>query len=232
MDSVIFLGFSVAYLVLATWAVVGMVRRRRLIPSDLAVLVVAALVYDNAVIGLGVVIGEGPLLETLNGARYWLHALVTPLLVLIGWHVLVRAGVRWAASAAGRVGAVVLTAVLIVYELVVGALALDLSPRLEYGALSYANENAPDGPPVMVLIVAAALLVAGIAAVVKQRWPWLAVGTGLMVVGSAVPLPVPSGAVTNMFELILLISVLATVAHQDARARSGARRRVDHRDPR
>src|SRR5690606_28225527 len=89
MDTVLFLGFSAAYLVLLAWGIVLVVRRRRVIVSDVALLVFAALVYDNAVLGLGSFVGEGAGLETANAARYWLHALVTPLLVLVAWNVLV-----------------------------------------------------------------------------------------------------------------------------------------------
>lgn len=223
MDSVIFAAFAAAYMLLAAWGVSMVARRRRLIPSDLALLVVVGLVYDNAVISLGTIIGEGDLLEMLNAGRYWLHAFVTPLLVLVGWHVLVRADERGMRSVAARVVAVVLAAALIAYEVVVGAVAMELVPRSEYGALTYANDNAPDGPPVMVLIVAAVLLVAGVSIAIRQRWPWLLVGTVLMVIGSAIPLPMESGAVTNAFELLLLISVLATVRHEDAHDRPARR---------
>ena len=41
-----------------------------------------------------------------------------------------------------------------------------------------------------------------------------------MTIGSAVQLPVDSGAVTNAFELALLISILATKAFQDRHDRS------------
>ena len=85
----------------------------------------------------------------------------------------------------------------------------------------YSNENAPGGPPLMVLFVAAALLVAGIYAWKRQGWPWLCIVTILMVIGSAIPFDVPSGAVTNAFELVLLVGVLATIAFQDRRAKAG-----------
>src|SRR5690606_966437 len=104
---------------------------------------------------------------------------------------------------------------LIVYEVIVGAASAQLVARQEYGALSYSNENAPGGPPLMVLVVAAALLVAGIYAWKRQRWPWLFIVTVVMVIGSAVPIDIPSGAATNAFELILLIGTLATIAFQD-----------------
>ncbi|WP_040281541.1 hypothetical protein [Tessaracoccus massiliensis] len=49
----------------------------------------------------------------------------------------------------------------------------------------------------------------------KQKWPWLFVGAVIMTIGSAIELPIESGAITNAFELILLISILATKAFQD-----------------
>ena len=51
----------------------------------------AALVYDNLVIGAGRFIGDGPLLEGLNLARVWIHALVTSVLVARALHTLRRA---------------------------------------------------------------------------------------------------------------------------------------------
>lgn len=224
MDTVLFLGFSVAYLALLAWGIALMVRRREPILSDLTLLVVGGLVYDNAVLGLGSFVGEGAGLEAANAARYWLHAFVTPLLVLVAWNVLARAGVRWAKSMWAAVAAVVLTVALIVYEIIVGAASARLVADREYGVLSYANENAPDGAPIMVLVVAAALLVAGAFAWKRTRWPWLFVATLLMVLGSAIPIPVPSGAITNTFELILLVGVVATIAFQDRPPRSNRER--------
>lgn len=218
MDTVLFLGFSAAYLLLLAWGIALVVGRGRVIVSDAVLLIFAALVYDNAVLGLGSFIGEGAGLEAANAARYLLHAFVTPLLVLVAWDMLRRAGVRWAKTTWALIAALVVTAALIAYEVVVGAASARLVAEREYGVLSYANENAPDGPPIMVLVVAAALLLAGVHLWKSQGWPWLCLATVLMVIGSAVPIPVPSGAVTNAFELILLIGVLATVAFQDRRA--------------
>ncbi len=228
MDSLIFLGFAVAYLALLIWGVSLLFARRRAIVSDLALLVVLGLVYDNTVIGLGATIGEGDVLEGLNAARYWLHAFLTPLLVLVAWHVLIRTGVRWVRPVWVAVVALGVTAALIIYEVIVGALPMQLAARSEFGALSYSNENAPDGPPIMVLVVALALVVAGTVAWVRARWPWLTVVTVLMVAGSAVTLPVPSAAIVNAFELILLLGIVATIAFQD---RISARRAPEAQHP-
>lgn len=217
MDSVLFLFFAAAHFGLLLWGIAITVRRGELIVSDLALLVVLGLVYDNAVLSIGALIGEGGVLQALNGARYWLHALLTPLLVMVAWHVMARSGIRWLANVWAMLAAAVVTLALMVYEIVVGAAPMRLVPEHEYGALSYANANAPEGPPLMVLVVAVALLVAGVCAWVRQRWAWLTLATLVLIVGNAVPVPVPSGAITNAFELVLLIGVFATIAFQDRR---------------
>lgn len=225
MDTVMFLAYTGIYLVLLAWGLALAARRRRWwTPANVPLLVVVGLVYDNAVLGTGRFIGEGALLEALNLPRYWTHALVTPLLVVFAWHALVRAGVGWSRTRAAAVVAGVVTAGLVVLELA-HAVGLELVVRREYGVLSYGPVEEAGGPPVMVLVVSLALLVAGVLVWRRQGWPWLLVGTALMTVGSAVPVPVDSGAVTNLFEVILLVSVLATVAFQDRAGRRAASRR-------
>ncbi|PYF98270.1 hypothetical protein SAMN05216184_11214 [Georgenia satyanarayanai] len=221
MDTVLFLAYTGIYLVLLAWGLALAVRRRRWwTPVNVPLLVVAGLVYDNAVLGLGRFIGEGALLEGLNLPRYWTHALVTPLLVVLAWHVVVRAGVGWARTRLAVVGAWVAAGALVALE-VTHVVGLELEARREHGVLSYAPVEEAGGPPLMVLLVSAALLVAGFLVWRRQGWVWLLVGTALMSVGSAVPVPVESGAVTNLFEVVLLTSVLATTAFQDRRERAG-----------
>lgn len=216
-DTILFAGFAVAYAVLLAWGVTLAVRLGRPTPADLALLVVAGLVYDNSVITLGRFLGEGPLLEGLNLARYWLHAFLTPLLVVFAWHAVARAGVSWARTTAAAGAAVLAAAALVVLELVTVVAGLSVEPSWEYGVLTYSDTSSGGGPPLMVLFVAAALVVAGFLLWRRQGWVWLLVGAGVLTVGSTVPVPVDSGAVTNAFELVLLISVLATKRHQDRR---------------
>lgn len=217
MDTPIFSFFALAYLGLLLWGVALARRRGFVTPANLPLLVVAALVYDNLIIALGGAIGEGATLAGLNLARFWIHALITPLLVAWSLHAIRRSGVRMAQGRSYAVAAVLVTVALVVLELMLEVSDLRIVPAREYGALSYTNAEPPTGPPAMVLVVAAFLLVAGVVVLVRQRWPWLLVGAGIMTVGSAIDLPLPSNAVTNAFELILLVSIVATKAFQDAR---------------
>jgi hypothetical protein len=217
-DTVIFGGFAVAYAVLLGWGGVQASRHGWLTPASLPLLVVAGLLYDNTVIASGRFVGEGALLEQLNVARYWVHAFLTPLLVVFAWDAVARAGAGWARTRAAAAGAVVVAVGLVVLELVLVVADLAVEPTWEYGVLTYADTGGGDGPPLMVLGVAAALLVAGFLVWRRQGWGWLLVGSVVMTVGSAVPVPVDSAAVVNGFELVLLVSLLLTRRHQDREA--------------
>lgn len=223
VDTILFAVFALAYAALLVWGLVLVRRLGRVVVSDVVLLVIAALVYDNAIIAAGRYIGEGPLLEGLNLARFWVHALLTPLLVLFAWQATARAGVGWARTRVAALLAVLGVLALYLLEFVTVLAGLTIEPDWEYGVLSYSDTAGADGPPVMVLGVALALLVAGFLVWRRLGWPWLLVGAVLMTVGSALPVPLDSGAITNAFELVLLVSILATKAHQDRRELSAGR---------
>lgn len=218
MDTVLFLGFAAAYTGLLVWGLALAARHGWLTPANLPLLVIGALVYDNLVLGTGRFIGEGPSLEALNYARFVIHALITPVLVAWALHTLRRAGFGWAQARWYQVASIGAALALTLLEVVLEVWGLQLEPSLEYGVLSYSSTEPASGPPLMVLIVALVLIVAGALLWRRQGWPWLAVGAVVMTIGSAVPIPVDSGAATNAFELALLISILATKAFQDRRA--------------
>lgn len=64
----------------------------------------------------------------------------------------------------------------------------------------------------MVIIVGFLLLLIGIIVLVKQKWVWLFVGTLLLFIGQGLQIPVASTAVTNIFELILMVSIWTTTS--------------------
>lgn len=209
MDTILFSFFAAAYLILFSLAFY-LFRKKRAISAALLLPVIAGLVYDNAIIAAGRLIGESAALETMNAARFWLHAFFTPLLVFYAWAVLKQAGVRWAQTAWSRLAAIVLTGALVLLEWLTEVLGLSLQPRWEYGTLSYTNTDPSGGPPLMVLVVSAVLLAASIVVWRKLGWYWFFAGSLVMIAGSAVQLPVKSGAVTNFFELSLIGSLVLT----------------------
>jgi hypothetical protein len=226
-DTLLFAAFAVAYAVLLVGGARSASRHGWWTPANLTLLVVLGLFYDNALLAVGKAVGEGTPLETLSLGRYWVHAFVTPLLVLVAWHAAARASRAadrwgWLRSRTAGAAAAALTVALVALELATVLLGLRIEAHETYGVLSYSKVS-DGGPPLMVITVALVLLVAGALVGVLQKWWWLFVGAAAMTLGSAVTLPVPSGAVTNAFELVLLTSILLTAFHQNAvERRAGA----------
>ena len=62
------------------------------------ILVFAALIYDNFIVGLGIFIGEGDTLKFLNTGRFYTHALFTSWIIVTSFGILKRIGIGWAQS--------------------------------------------------------------------------------------------------------------------------------------
>lgn len=213
MDTILYFLFTAVYAGLLGW---GIAKQQQWNSMSVIFLVGLGLVYDNAIIAVGKFIGEGTLLEALNLARYWIHAFLTPLLALFAYGALKKAGVGWTRKKAAKAIFLVLTAVLVIIKIVFETWGLQLMPERAYGLLRYVSAEPSSGPPAMVLIVIAVLIVAGAIVWKRTGWKWMCIGSVLMALGNAVPIPVDSSAVTNAFELILLITLVWTKIHLDA----------------
>jgi hypothetical protein len=62
----------------------------------------------------------------------------------------------------------------------------------------------------MVLLVTLVLIVASAILWKKTKWPVFFIGAVVMTIGSAIPLNIESGAVTNAFELFLIFTLIWT----------------------
>ena len=212
MDSFIFGFFALAYVMLFFG---GLRVHKRWSLTSTIFLVIAALIYDNAVYALGSLIGEGIFLKTLNLLRFWFHALFTPTLILFSIASMREAKIKWVQPSWVLVLAILYTivAMIIEYQTELNGLVLQVSRK--YGAVSYSSIGEVSGPPIMILMVTMALLIGGILLWWKAKWPWMFVGTLIMTIGSAVPLDVGSNAMTNAFELILLGTLVWTKKQLD-----------------
>lgn len=207
MDSLFFGLFAIAYVLLIIW---GLRSNKKWTLSSLIYLVIAALIYDNAVYALGIFIGTGTFLETLNLLRYWFHALFTPTLILFSICAMCGVNIKWAKQSWVLLLGVLLTMIAMIVEYTTEVHGLSLKPLKEYGALSYKPVEAAAGPPIMILIVLVALLIGGVMLWWKAKWPWMLVGTAVMAFGGAVPFNIGSNAITNAFELIFLFTLVWT----------------------
>jgi hypothetical protein len=146
----------------------------------LLLLVLAGLFYDTLIIGIGKFIGEGDLLKTLNAGRFYVHALLTPTMMIFGFGVLRKAGVKWAQGRTAHIVVCVITTLLIVLGIYSDILKLDLQTKIVSDTLRYVNEGGIKGPPLPALLTIIFLLIAGNLLWRDTGWKWLAIGAAVM----------------------------------------------------
>ncbi|MFF5081054.1 hypothetical protein ACFY36_28725 [Actinoplanes sp. NPDC000266] len=163
----------------------------------LLALVVAALIWDNAVIALGSTIGPGAVLQALSVPRFVTHALLVPLLVLI---------------AAGLAGVADLRPFILTTALLIGIgvygdiVTLALEPTHYAGTVRYTNA-ASNGPPIAAIAVILILIAFGVLLLRRHRSPWLLAGAATMFAAAAIGLP----WLANLGELALAVAVYLTM---------------------
>ena len=173
-------------------------------------LVIAGLIVDNAIIAFGKFIGTGPFLENLHLLRYWIHAIVTPPLILFCLGVLRKLGKKRFHSIRTMRITLAFTCVLILIEIMTVVAKIELKPVTEYGILHYVPETEIEGSHLMIICVSVILLVTGFILYRITKWKWMLAGSIIMGIGSALPIEVESTAFTNALELLLMISLVAT----------------------
>ena len=210
MDQILYMLFIFAYIALLIWGLKGVHAQEFSKWSSVVYLVVMALIYDNGILAIGHWIGEGALLENFNAVRFWMHAIVTPLLVIYSIGTLRESGVSWANKTWVTILSILYTIAAILIEIVFVTARLQLQVEKEYGVVSYSSVESPSGPPIMILLITLAMLLASGVLGKKTGWAVFFIGVVIMTIGSAVPFDVVSNAITNLFELILLTSLVWT----------------------
>ncbi|MFD3679318.1 hypothetical protein [Streptomyces sp. NPDC058613] len=167
----------------------------------LTALLGCALAYDSAVIAAGRVLGEGDVLEALSVGRFAVHAFGTPL-VLPCAALALRWGGRETAASWACAG------VLTVLGVSMTLPGLELEPRRWADTLRYADAE-PGGFPVAAVSAIVLLFLIGLAAWIRRRLPWIALGALAVFVASAAAFAAPP--LGNLGEALMLASLLYTL---------------------
>lgn len=206
MISVLLVAIAVCMLVLSALAARA---RRTAGPAALLVAVICAgLAYDSAAVAIGRALGFGPTLEAVNAPRYWIHAALTPLLIVAAAGLATRLGVTLLARPALRIAGGVAVAALIALGAATDIVALRLSPETYADSLRYVN-TATAGPPVPAIVTIVVLIAIGALLWRTAGVPWLCLGGIVMFVAAAAGFA--HFWVGNLGELALQLGVVATV---------------------
>lgn len=222
--------YSIGYLVygalqaaLAVWAFT-LWRRDRAAGAFMLMLPIAAVWYDNLIIGLGGTIGAGPTLETLTFPRFLGHSLFTPSWIVAATMLAIRFGAFRGRERIACVGSWVLYGVMVAVGLVNEVLSFEGELVREADVLYYTNVGRLITPPPPSLTMTLVVLLAGISVAVRTRgrWPWMALGALLVPAGQFVNAEGPIFFVVNLGEVLMSASLVATLAYAMRRERAGA----------
>ena len=206
MTSLVFLLYALGHLALFGWALWLLLRYRH--PATVPLLIVTfGLVYDNAMLAAGGLVGHGELLERLSVPRFFMHAFATPLLMLSALGLAIRSGAGWARSLPVAAGVAVLTLAMIAVGVDADLVGLDLEPKRVGDLVSYSNA-ATDGSPIAPIVTIFVLIAAGVIVWRRGGGPWLLLGSLVQFAAAAV-----GDAITiagNLGELALLGALVAT----------------------
>ena len=220
MDTTFYFLYAVGYVWLLLRGLTSLQRDKIGSLTSITYLIIIGLALDNVVAASGRFIGEGSLLLHLNLICYWLHAFLTPTLVMFSLGVLRFAGVKGMQSKPALYGAILLTGALIGLEVATVTWGMELKPKMESGVLRYVPADSSGGSGIMVMLVTVVLVVAGAILWKKTQWSWMFVGSAAMAVGSLVPIPAHRSTVMNGLEFVLLTTLVATKWHQDSQIKA------------
>jgi hypothetical protein len=177
----------------------------------LATAVIAGLVYDNYILAFGAQIGFGPLLQALNVPRFYVHALLTPTLIIFAIGVARWVGMRWAQSKLWHAAFCILATAMILLGSYQDIVQLTLEPYdvVERGLTGYSNAYVMfRGPPIPAVVAILVLIVVGVMVAVRARWVWMLLGALFMFVGAALGVRQP--LIANIGELTLALGLTTT----------------------
>ncbi len=140
----------------------------------LVLAVTFGLAYDNFAIASGGFLGQGELLKNINAPRYWVHAFLTPAMMIACFGALRLSGSKFAQGKTWHIIICVLATAMIGLGAYIDVFNLTLVPEVDGNVLRYVNDFHPlKGPPIPSVTTILVVLVFGIILWRNRKFPWL-----------------------------------------------------------
>ncbi|MBW4618725.1 MAG: hypothetical protein KME17_04975 [Cyanosarcina radialis HA8281-LM2] len=173
----------------------------------LLLFVIAGIIYDNSIVSLGWLIGEGPLLKFLNRLRFLFHNLLVPLLVVVAVNLARGAGVVWANTQLADYSSWAIALLLMGFGVVAHLLHEELIPISFAGTVVYKPKSCIPIPAILTTLL---LAIAGIYIWQADRCFWVFAGTMLVFFSVSLPNRIASHLLSSVAEIGLMMMLLAT----------------------
>jgi hypothetical protein len=161
------------------FVMVGQYKKSRSPYLAFPILVIAALVADNWIVGFGKFIGEGSLLMFLNSIRFVTHAVFTSFGMIFAFGILKRIGIGFAQNKTIHAAVCIFASIVTALGIYMDVYKLQLLFKEENGTMRYVN----DGfhlPPIPAIITIIFFMIAGLIVWVKTKSPWVFIGSLIM----------------------------------------------------
>ena len=206
----LFILYTAAYLFIIVWAVRRAIQTRTAGSAFLA-LVTFGLLYDNLILSLGNLVGEGGLLHALSVPRFVLHQLALPWVMVSAFEILRSAGHPWAQKRSSQTGVWLGALVVMALGILTRLVNLHLEPEFVDGVLRYAAVGTK-GPPIVSIVGVGFTGVMGYLLWRKTGWVWLWPVVLLVFVAEGIPVDAIRRVLGSGVEVLYMVVLLA--AHQ------------------
>ncbi len=206
LSSYLYALYAICHFSLAIWG--WQLSRRDVTNSTLLLaLIGTAVAYDNLILGLGTLLGPGPLLLALSWPRFALHQFLLPWIMLAAFDQLRAVGIPWTQAPRARRAVVAFSLLIMMAGIATRLVGIQLEPETLDGVVRYMIANV-SGPPIVSIVSIAFVGVMGIFWWRQRQWPWLLWITVLVFVGEAIPNLALRRVLGNVLELALIAQLL------------------------
>ncbi len=195
------------------FVMIGQYKKSRSPYLAFPILVIAALVADNWIVGFGKFIGEGSLLMFFNSIRFVTHATFTSFGMIFAFGVLKRIGVGFAQNKTIHAAVCVFATIVTTLGIYMDVYKLQLLFREQNETMRYVNDGF-HGPPIPAIMTIIFFTIVGIIVWVKTKSPWVFVGSLIMFILAPIGMRIP--ILGNIGEIAFVLAMIAgeKVAHE------------------
>ena len=205
--------YAIAYLLLLGYGLTVLRARPR---ASTAILlgVTFGVFWDNLVLAIGGLLGEGSLLLALSVPRFALHQLVLPWIIYAGWAMAAQAGPAWAGRPGAGAIAVAASGLVMAVGIATRLLGLTLEPEMLDCVLRYVAIGVK-GPPIVSIVSISVVGVIGIVFWRRSHWPWITAAAIAVFIGESFPDEGVRRAIGSAVEVVFLVVLFVTQRRLD-----------------
>lgn len=202
----LYLIYTLLNLILLIWGITLSFKTKRLSVVILAA-VLFGLMYDNLILTLGNFVSNQQLLYGLSLPRFILHQLILPWIILAVFNEIRLLGHGWAQTGRARIGAVILSVIIMVLGILTRLIPMHLELTIVDGVTRFVDV-ATNGPPIVSIVSIGFATIMGITLWRRNHFPWLFLAGLLVFIGEGIPVEWVRRTIGSGAEVLFMATML------------------------